>query len=75
MKRGEKREPVMEGLLTRAEAAIVLGVEVKTLANWAAIRVGPRFIRLGTGPRPMVRYRPSDLQAWLRAREIATEAS
>jgi len=35
------------GLLTVAEAAGVLRLSVKTLANWRSRGVGPKFCRLG----------------------------
>ena len=49
--------------LTRNEAALILGVAPKTLANWASTgRVGIPFYKVG--PRAVV-YRRSDLEAYL----------
>ena len=49
--------------LTRNEAALILGVAPKTLANWASTgRVSIPFYKVG--PRAVV-YRRSDLEAYL----------
>ncbi|WP_238846745.1 helix-turn-helix transcriptional regulator [Nocardia arthritidis] len=53
--------------LTRESAAKYLGLEKKTLANWACSGVGPRFARVGGRPR----YRLSDLEAWVEARYVS----
>lgn len=54
-------------LLTREEAAEYLGLKPQTLAKWACRgRYGVPFIRLGG----LVRYRRSDLDAWLESRTV-----
>jgi excisionase family DNA binding protein len=50
-------------LLTREEAADVLGVSRQTLANWAVDGAGPRFVKIGTNAR----YRAQDLEAYIEA--------
>lgn len=60
-------------MLNRNEAAERLGLSARTLAEWACIRKGPPFLKLGG----RVRYRVEDLDAWLetcvvRPREDAT---
>jgi excisionase family DNA binding protein len=49
-------------LLTSAEVATLLGVTDRTLRNWGAKRIGPRHVRVG---RKYIRYRASDVDAWL----------
>jgi excisionase family DNA binding protein len=55
-------------LLTPAEASALLGVPEKTLANWRTERTGPLALRIGVH----VRYRLSDLEAWIE--DLAEEA-
>lgn len=52
-----------DALLTEREAAVVLGVKPKTLANWRGQGKGPAYVKLG---RP-VRYRAGTLTEWLQA--------
>jgi predicted DNA-binding transcriptional regulator AlpA len=49
-------------LMTRRQAAEVLGVSPATLSRWAAKRTGPPFVKLHHGEAGTVRY-PSDLLA------------
>jgi predicted DNA-binding transcriptional regulator AlpA len=53
----------MERLLTAEEVAEVLSVRVGTLHQWRWQGKGPRAIKSGRG---FVRYRPADLQAWIK---------
>ncbi len=54
-------------LLTRQEAAAYLGLAKQTLAVWASTgRHAMPFIKLGR----TVRYRKSDLEAYLAARTV-----
>lgn len=64
-------QPPVDPLLTPDETSALLGVPVKTLAHWRTQRTGPLALRLGSH----VRYRASDLQAWLeeRANEARTK--
>ncbi len=50
-----------EPLLTPNDVSELLGVPVKTLANWRSARTGPLFLRVGVH----VRYRQSDIEHWL----------
>lgn len=53
-------------LLTRPAAADYLGLKPQTLAAWATLgRYGLRYIKCGR----LVRYRRSDLDAFLASRE------
>lgn len=59
-------------LLGEAAAADVLGgLSTKTLQAWRTEKRGPRFVKLGDGPRAPVRYRLSELRRWLQERERA----
>ena len=49
-------------LLTEKEAADYLGYAAKTLAGWRYRGGGPVFVRAS---RTSVRYRTSDLEAWI----------
>ncbi|AXL80825.1 TPA: helix-turn-helix domain-containing protein [Pseudomonas aeruginosa] len=53
-------------LLTPEQAALALGLSVKTLATWRSTgRHSLPFIRCGA----RIRYRRSDLAAWLQERQ------
>jgi len=55
-------------LLTREEAAELLGIRPQTLAAWKCLgRQGPPYVRVGMRA---IRYRRSDLEAWLAARTV-----
>jgi excisionase family DNA binding protein len=62
----EQSTPQQPGLrlLTPTEASALLGVPEKTLAHWRTERTGPLALRIGVH----VRYRWSDLEAWLEER-------
>ena len=49
-------------LLADREAAAILGISVKTLANWRWRGEGPRFRKIG---KRMVRYSRADLEAFI----------
>lgn len=57
-----------DDMLDTAEAAPITGWSRKTLANRRVIGGGPPFVKLGDGRRGTVRYRRSDLRAWLQSR-------
>lgn len=50
------------------DAARMLGVSTKTLANWRCSGKGPAYIHLSDSPRSSVLYLSEDLDAWLRSR-------
>lgn len=52
-----------DALLTPEEVSNLIRVPVGTLGQWRYRGVGPRFLKLGGH----VRYRPSDVAAWLEA--------
>jgi len=55
---------VTERLLTAREAAEILGVATGTLLDWWEAGRIPGF-KLGGGKAAPVRFRPSELKAWL----------
>jgi hypothetical protein len=52
-----------ESAVGSSEAAKILGVSPKTLANWRSLGIGPPFLKYGGRLGP-VRYRLADLLAW-----------
>jgi predicted DNA-binding transcriptional regulator AlpA len=54
----------IEILLDPTQAAGILMVAVPTLADWRTKQVGPDYVKVGR----CVRYRRSDLEAWLTSR-------
>lgn len=54
-----------EPLWTITELAVYLGVPVATVYNWRTRGGGPPGIRVGK----YVRFRPGDVEDWLRHRE------
>jgi excisionase family DNA binding protein len=59
----------MNGLFTPKQAAEFLGVPEGTLAQWRSQRRGPAFIKL---EGRLVRYRVSDLEAYLSGHVVLT---
>ena len=57
-----------EVFLTPGELALALRVRSSTLANWRAASRGPDYFRLEGN----LRYRMSDVKAWLRGRRVRT---
>lgn len=53
-----------ERLLTPSEAAQLMAVPVRTLDGWRNRSIGPKYLKVGRH----VRYRSSDLSAWLETR-------
>lgn len=56
-----------EPLLTPTNVSELLGIPVKTLANWRSARTGPLFLRVGVH----VRYRHGDVEDWLEQQAAA----
>ena len=55
-------------LFTEHEAAHFLGVSFRTLQAWRVRGGGPRFCKIGR----IVRYRQTDLAAWVESRSRAS---
>ncbi|SFL23902.1 DNA binding domain-containing protein, excisionase family [Pseudovibrio ascidiaceicola] len=54
---------IENALITEAAAADYLGISIRTIQAWRMRGGGPIFVKLGKS----VRYRPSDIQAWIEA--------
>jgi excisionase family DNA binding protein len=57
----------LEKLLSKEEAAELLGVSPRTLEDWRLHGTGPKGIRVGR----RLRYRPADIERWLDAQARA----
>jgi excisionase family DNA binding protein len=58
----------MTKLLTTDEVAEMTGLSPETLAQWRWLKKGIPFVRLG---KKCVRYRQSDIDAWLAKRLVS----
>lgn len=65
---------VVPAVLHTPDAAAYLGLAPKTLENWRVAKTGPRYARLGRVGRPRIVYRITDLDAWLAAQVVETDA-
>ena len=66
-------EMLNETYFNDQEAANYARYSVGTLRNMRSARRGPRFLKVGGGRA--VRYRKSDLDAWLNAQPVLTRDS
>lgn len=55
----------LQRLLTSEELANLLGIPVRTLRQWRYVGRGPRYLKFAA----TVRYRASDVEAWLEEHE------
>jgi predicted DNA-binding transcriptional regulator AlpA len=53
-----------DGLMDSKATAAFLGLADQSLAQWRSMGIGPDWIKVGFS----VRYRRSDLEAWLESR-------
>lgn len=66
------RQPIGdERLYTSLEAAELLGISPQTLAHWRVRGTSPRYLVLNAR---CIRYRASDITAWLTQRSQASTA-
>jgi hypothetical protein len=56
-------------LLTPKELAARLKIHTNTLAKWRMINVGPKYLRMGEGPKSRVRYRLTDVEEFERTNQ------
>lgn len=68
----ESQPNLQDEYLTRPEAAKLLRMKPQTLALWAIKGHGPRFIRLGRGPRGACRYSRREVAEWMASRSFAS---
>lgn len=60
--------------LTRDEAADFLRLKPQTLALWATQGRGPKFIRIGGGPRGKTIYSAAECRRWAESRSYSSTA-
>jgi hypothetical protein len=58
--------------LVEVEVALRFRVNRKTLQEWRRRRIGPPFIKLGTGPHARVRYPLTMLERWEEEQAVVT---
>ena len=56
---------IIPELLTTAEAARLAGAGERTFWAWSRSGLAPAPLKIGHGTRPAVRYRRSELLAWI----------
>jgi predicted site-specific integrase-resolvase len=52
-------------MLTPQEVSQLIKISVGTLENWRLAGRGPKFFKIGDGPRGHVRYRLQDVEDWM----------
>lgn len=60
-------------VVSSAEAAQMLGISPRTLANWRVQGRGPAYVRIGKNRSPVL-YRVGDVESWLESRLIDGES-
>jgi excisionase family DNA binding protein len=65
---GEPPAAPMQRLLTTDDVAAMTGLSPETLAQWRWLKKEIPFVRLG---KKCVRYRQSDIDAWLAKRLVS----
>lgn len=58
-------------MLTRKQAAELLGIDPHTMACWRSRGTGPAMVKFGAGRSAGVRYRRSAIEAWIRDPQAA----
>ena len=66
--------PTGRALLDTPQAAEYLNVAAQTLCIWRGKGTGPRFLRLGNGTRCAIRYKITDLDAYIEACAVQVAA-
>jgi predicted DNA-binding transcriptional regulator AlpA len=61
----------IEPLLSEHDVAAICGLSDAAVRRWRLLRKGPRYIKVGSA----VRYRLSDVQAWLESRPSGGEGA
>lgn len=59
-------------LLTSEQTAAILGLKPNCMDIWRLRGKGPKFIKLGDKKQSPVRYRRSDIDAWLETNTFAS---
>lgn len=55
-----------DALIDQRAMCNVLGITTKTAETWRTRGFGPRFVKVGS----LVRYRKSDIHAWVNSRAV-----
>lgn len=58
-------------MLDQPSTAEYLDVSERTLEDWRQKKRGPAYVRIGR----LIRYRQSDLDAWLKVRTVRCDAA
>lgn len=64
---GQPQDQASDRLMREDEVADLLGMSIFTLQTWRrpGMSRGPRWVNVGTDRRSIIRYRESDIQAWI----------
>jgi excisionase family DNA binding protein len=57
----------LPALISEKEAAELVGIKPRTWRRMSRSGVAPAPVKLGKGERPMIRFRRSELEAWIEA--------
>lgn len=60
--------------MTTDEAADYIGIARSTLEKWRSKSKGPKYCKLGAGPKSPVRYTKVDLDAWIASLKVGGAA-
>jgi hypothetical protein len=66
----------MDGMLNTEAAAKMVNRTPDTLKHWRTMDPprGPRFYRVGEGPRPRIYYKAGDVERWMAENTKASDA-
>jgi predicted DNA-binding transcriptional regulator AlpA len=56
-------------LMGEKEVAVITGMSIATVRRWRLLDQGPKYLKIGAA----VRYRASDVSAWLQSRPTGGE--
>ncbi|MET9362195.1 DNA-binding protein [Streptomyces sp. NPDC006632] len=59
-------------LLTPRQVEAEYGFQVRTLAQWRWMSVGPNYIKQSPGRGGRIKYKRSAIEAWLNAQTVET---
>jgi predicted DNA-binding transcriptional regulator AlpA len=57
-------------VITKRRVAAMIDVTTRTIDRWVSLGTFPSPLRLGNGVRPRVRWRRSDVEAFLSSRMV-----
>jgi predicted DNA-binding transcriptional regulator AlpA len=60
-----------EKLLNEHDVARITGLSVSSVRRWRLLRLGPRYIKIGSA----VRYKPEDIATWLETRPTGEQST